>query len=169
MKSNSIFVCKVKDMKAILGITVLAFLAACGTTKIKGDGEGQVIESKKEEKEVKAKIGYSFVPKDSVQSTSIDTVFIEGNTLTLKVHYGGGCEEHFFALEGSASISKSLPPIRNIRLSHQSKLDVCKAIVYKTLRYDISEYAYKKEAGSEIFLTLEGYNERLKYTYVAQK
>ena len=155
-------------MKSILGITGIALLVACGTTKIKGDGEGQVIESKKPEKEVKAGIGYSFVPKDSVQNTSIDTVFIVGNTLTMKVHYGGGCEDHFFALEGSASISKSLPPIRNIRLSHKSKQDVCKAIVYKTLRYDISEFAYQKEAGSEIFLTLEGYNERLKYTYVSK-
>jgi len=155
-------------MKSVFGIAALVILAACSTAKIKGDGEGQVINTGKPEKLMKATIGYKFIPKDSVLSTVIDTAYIDGNTMTIKVHYGGGCGEHFFALEGNQAISKSLPPIRTITLSHSGKQDVCKAIVHKTLRFDISDFAYKKENGSEIFLNLEGYDEQLKYTYVSK-
>ena len=153
-------------MKAIIGISTILVLAACATQKIKGDGEGQTLSSSKPEKLEAATIGYSWVSKDSMQSTVIDTAFITGNTMTLEVTYGGGCEKHMFKLEGSKSISKSLPPIRNIRLAHIAKADMCKALIKKTLRYDISEFAYKKEAGSEIFLNIEGYDGNIKYTFV---
>lgn len=150
----------------IIAVSVLA-LAACGTARIKGDGTGQTIETKKMEKIQPAELGYSKLAADSLQTTTILSASITGNTLTLQVQYGGGCEDHFFRLEGSEIISKSLPPIRPIRLVHTGKKDLCKALIIKTLQFDLSTIAYQKEDGNQIRLTLEGYEEELMYTYTA--
>ena len=74
-----------------------------------------------------------------------------------------------FALSGSPNISKSLPPIRSIRLA-VTKIPVKKgdssvAMFEQTLVFDIRELAYKQEVGSEIYLQFEGAKERYLYTY----
>ena len=135
---------------------------------MKGNGEGQTIESKKMEKLQPAVLAARRAPSDTLQSTTIDTAYIDGNTMWIKVSYSGGCEEHHFDLEGNTSISKSLPPIRTVALIHSGKKDNCKAMIIKTLQFDISELAYQKEEGSQIKLILEGYKPQLMYTYKAK-
>src|SRR4051812_44223791 len=119
-------------MKTIFSATLLLALCACGATKIKGNGEGQTIETKKMEKLQPAVLGERRAASDTLQSTSIDTAFIEGNTIWIKVQYPGGCQDHHFDLEGSTAISKSLPPIRSVALIHSGKKDNCKAMIIKT-------------------------------------
>jgi hypothetical protein len=87
------------------------------------------------------------------------------NTLYLDVAYSGGCKKHDIQLVGSASIMKSLPPIRSIKLIHNSNNDSCREHITKTLAVDIRELAYQKEKGSVIYLTLDGWKERLTYTF----
>lgn len=96
---------------------------------------------------------------------NIQSAKIEGNNLILEVSYGGGCEEHDFSLVGSQMISKSLPPIRSVKLIHDAHGDKCKALIMKTLTFDISNMAYKQEKGSEIMLKIDGLKENLKYTF----
>lgn len=105
------------------------------------------------------------IPEKSDPLT-IDTAYITGNILTLGLTYGGGCKDHTFQVIGSEMISKSLPPVRAVSLIHQANEDHCRAIVNKTIQVDISALAYKQEAGSEIFLGIDGYKEKLKYTFV---
>ncbi len=69
------------------------------------------------------------------------------------------------SLVGSEMISKSLPPIRAVKLIHNAREDKCKALIMKTLTFDISNLAYKQEVGSEIFLKLDGVADNLKYTF----
>ena len=79
--------------------------------------------------------------------------------------YGGGCKDHEFQLIGSLAIAKSYPPIRGIQLVHKANEDNCRALVRKRLEVNIEEIAYQQEEGSEIYLSLEGWKERIKYTY----
>lgn len=152
-------------MKTIFSLILLAGLFACGASKIKGDGSGQTIETKKMQKGEPAILGYSKIEADSLLPLTIDSAYISGNNLMVTVKYGGGCEKHDFRLEGQTAISKSLPPIRSIRVVHTGKKDMCKALIIKNLQFDLTELAYTKEEGSQIKLSLEGYKEQLMYTY----
>lgn len=156
-------------MKTLLISLSVVILAACGTKKIEGDGSGQNIVLKKSEKKQPAQLGYSKQLPDSIQSFTVLSAHISGNTLSATVQYGGGCEDHVFTLEGSEAISKSLPPIRAIRLVSKGKKDACKALITKNLQFDISKLAYQQQAGSQIYLSLEGLNGNLLYTYSAGK
>ena len=92
-------------------------------------------------------------------------VKVSGNIMTLKVGYAGGCKNHEFSIIGSQMISKSLPPIRNIQLVHNSNDDNCKNYVTQTLSVDIRNFAYKKVIGSNIILKLNGWKDQIIYTY----
>ncbi len=152
-------------MKTIFSLILVAGLVACGACKIKGDGSGQTIETKKMQKGEPAILGYSKIAADSLQPLTIDSAYVDGNNLIVTVQYGGGCEKHDFKLEGQTAISKSLPPIRSIRIVHTGKQDLCKALIIKKLQFDLTELAYTKEEGSQIKFNLEGYKEQLMYTY----
>ena len=109
---------------------------------------------------------YDFTKKDvaSDSITIIDAKII-GNKLHLNVSYSGGCKNHDFKIIGNSLISKSLPPIRSVKLIHYANDDKCKKLVLDNLIIDISELAYKKESGSEIYLQLEDVKERLLFTF----
>ena len=94
----------------------------------------------------------------------IQEASISGNKLLLKISYAGGCQEHSFQLVGAPQISKSLPPIRSIRLIHDGNQDACKAKIIKDIEIDISELCYKNETNSSIYLQLQGWKENLLYT-----
>jgi len=94
----------------------------------------------------------------------IQEATITGNKLLLKISYAGGCQEHSFQLIGANQISKSLPPIRSIRLIHDGNQDACKAKIIKDIEIDISELCYKNETNSSIYLQLQGWKENLPYT-----
>ncbi len=109
---------------------------------------------------------YDFTKKEitSDSITIIDAKII-GNKLHLNVSYSGGCKNHDFKIIGNSLISKSLPPIRSVRLIHYANNDECKKLILGNLIIDITELAYKKESGSEIYLQLEGVKERLLFTF----
>ena len=89
---------------------------------------------------------------------------IEGNLLFLTISYSGGCAEHAFTFVGSNMIAKSLPPIRNVNLLHDTD-DTCREYIEKELVVDLAALAYKQEAGSQIKLSYKGSKEYLLYTY----
>ena len=100
-----------------------------------------------------------------VQSTNII-----GNRLYVMVKAHPILSIEDFDLTGSTNISKSMPPIRSIRLDVK-KIPIKKGdpntvvMMEQTLVFDITDLAYKQEAGSQIYLQLEGAKERILYTY----
>ena len=90
---------------------------------------------------------------------------IINNQLHLNVSYSGGCEKHNFKITGDASISKSLPPIRSVELFHFANGDACKKLIIEELIINVSELAYKQEEGSEIYLSINGWNEKISYVF----
>ena len=89
---------------------------------------------------------------------------IEDNNLILKIGYSGGCSTHEFEFIGSSMISKSLPPIRSVKLIHRTD-DTCREYIERQLVVDLKELAYKKEAGSQIKLNIGANEGQLVYTY----
>lgn len=152
-------------MKIITILTASLLLMSCASKK-NADSK-----SKKSDIEmsgfdiiqVKATVGQFAKASDPINE--IDTVFIEGNTMYIDVVFGGGCKDHEFQLIGSLAIAKSYPPIRGIQLVHKANEDNCRALVRKRLEVNIEEIAYQQEEGSEIYLSLEGWKDRIKYTY----
>ena len=102
----------------------------------------------------------------SVESKNVQILKskIEGNNLILKIGYSGGCTTHEFEFIGSPMISKSLPPIRSVRLIHLTD-DTCREYIERELVIDLKELAYKKEAGSQIKLNIGANEGQLLYTY----
>lgn len=109
-----------------------------------------------------AAIGKINAPSDPF---TVKSVLVDGNKLFIAIQYSGGCEKHTFQFIGSSVIAKSLPPIRAVQLVHTANGDACKKLIEETLEIDISTLAYKPEAGSIIYLNLEGWAERIPYTF----
>jgi hypothetical protein len=156
-----------KNFSVILYLFFTLNLFSCMTKKhsqTSWNSENSRNDSKSDVKEQypHAELGLFSKTNDSY---TLEEVTIEGNFMILKVSYSGGCEQHDFRLIGSEMLSKSLPPIRAIQLVHNSKGDKCKSIVNETLKFSISNLAYKYESGSKIKLQLENYTNQLEYTY----
>lgn len=62
----------------------------------------------------------------------------DADTLVIDVRYGGGCVDHAFILIGSAAFAESNPVQTFMTLAHDARGDLCKALVFKTLRADIT-------------------------------
>lgn len=130
-------------------------LFSCGICKHKK-------QNSEETKMITATIGETNQTSDSY---SISDIKVKGNTMLIDISYSGGCEKHQFEMTGSQNIAKSLPPIRAIQLVHKANGDSCKKMVMETIEVDIKELAYKKEAGSTIYLTIEGWKDKVEYTF----
>jgi len=112
---------------------------------------------------VKAEIGDTKIESSSVQILKSS---IDGNLLTLKIGYSGGCAEHSFEFIGSEMIAKSLPPIRNVRLIHYANGETCRIYIERKLVIDLRELAYEKKSGSQIKLNISGQkDQQILYTY----
>lgn len=142
----------------VLSIAVLS----CGIKKNATKDEHSDSTAKPKETMITATIGEMSKTSDPM---TISSVQIDGNFMTIEVTYSGGCGEHSFQMIGSSTIAKSLPPIRSIQLVHSANKDECKKMIIQKIKVDISALTYKKESGSEIYLTLEGWKEKLKYTF----
>jgi hypothetical protein len=94
---------------------------------------------------------------------------ISKNQLLLNVSYSGGCEKHSFKINGDLQLSKSLPPIRSVNLIHYGNNDACKKLIIENLVIDIRDLAYKKEDGSEIYLSINGWTEKIHYVFKKNK
>jgi hypothetical protein len=99
----------------------------------------------------------------------IQSANIIGNRLHIIIKSHPMLNADDFDLTGSANISKSLPPIRAIRLDVKKipiqKGDNSIVMMEHDLVFDIKDLAYKQETGSQIYLQFEGAKERFLYTY----
>ena len=131
-------------------------------SEISADETG-IINKEYPDMNIKARIGDTKVESSSVQ---ILKTSIEGNFLTLKIGYSGGCAEHSFEFIGSEMIAKSLPPIRNVRLIHHSNGETCRIYIERKLVIDLRDLAYQKEVASHIKLNISGLkDEQILYIY----
>jgi hypothetical protein len=99
----------------------------------------------------------------------VQSMNVIGNRLYLIVKAHPMLTVEDFDLTGSGNISKSMPPIRAIRLDVKKipikKGDSQVVMMEQNLVFDITDLAYKQESGSQIYLQFEGAKERILYTY----
>ena len=148
---------------------LLAIIFSCKTQKNNKHCFLKKKKTEQTENTLKAKIIDSSSDTTKKESVSDDfkilDVKIIGNYLHLNISYSGGCEKHSFKIIGDLLLSKSLPPIRSVKLIHHGNNDACKKLIKENLVIDISDLAYKKEDGSEIYLSLDGWGERITYVF----
>ena len=141
-------------MKLLSILAVSALLFACNNTREVLDVDPINVK--------KAQIGD--VTQESAQTT-ITSVNLEGNILSLDIEYSGGCQDHSFEFIGSAAVMKSLPAKRAVKLVHDSNGDTCRELVSETIKFDIRALAVTETTGSEIILLLDGVKEPISYVY----
>jgi hypothetical protein len=89
---------------------------------------------------------------------------VNGDTLTVTVQYGGGCEPHDFQMHQNMRWMKSMPPQLNIYLEHENNNDMCRALITQDLFFDLSTCRYSN--GKSVILILNGDREKkIEYRY----
>lgn len=146
-------------MKTLLILSMTALFVAC---KSKQDSMNSENDMQKDHVHIVAEIGST---DEASSDLTINSVSVNGNEMMINLSYSGGCNEHEFKMYGNVNISKSLPPIRSIQLYHNNNGDSCKALITKDIHVDIKSLAYKQEKGSTIYLKLEGWKDRITYTF----
>jgi len=73
-----------------------------------------------------------------IDAFDVDSVSVSGDTLLVKVSYGGGCKEHDFFVVGTNAWSATTPPLMDVVVIHDGHLDFCKALVTQTLRIGLA-------------------------------
>ena len=151
---------------SILLFLALGFIFANCASKKHAYSENDLPNKKKMKNN--EKIENAILGEFPIQTDSIDilSVVIKENNLLIKIGYAGGCENHSFSLIGNKYISKSLPPIRRVMLGHDSNNDQCKELITRKIKFNIEEFAYKKVSGSQIILKLDGWKDRIIYTFI---
>jgi hypothetical protein len=155
-------------MKTLFFIGITLFVMGCKTGK--NANPDQITDTTMEDSYQKpqklvAKIGD--LSEGVSEGILISEVVVDGNNMEIEISYSG-CQRPVFELTGSSMIAKSLPPIRAIRLSHDGQTGDCKKLINERLIFDLKAFAYQQEEGSEMVLQLEGWKEKIKYTYTTK-
>lgn len=93
---------------------------------------------------------------------------VVGDTLSLDITYSGGCREHRFALLVDPAFMESQPVQVVARLAHDAGGDMCRALLMRTLRFDLSSLRQRYVAayggsGGTVLIGLEG--QQVRYTF----
>jgi Cu/Ag efflux protein CusF len=145
-------------------LPIILFFSACGSIK------QSKLANMTEVTAPKAYIRQNETMDMGAELFQVQSTNIIGNRLYVMVKAHPILSIEDFDLTGSTNISKSMPPIRSIRLDVK-KIPIKKGdpntvvMMEQTLVFDITDLAYKQEAGSQIYLQLEGAKERILYTY----
>ena len=152
-------------MKTIAFLFVGLLVFSCGTknNEVKNTDKTENMDQTKPEANIKIKARFGMF--DPSVDFEIKSIKVTGNTMFVDITFVGGCGVHDFDMVGNLSIMKSMPPQRKVKIIHRSKSELCKSIVSKTLEIDITDMANDKTPGSVIYLILEGWEERIEYTF----
>jgi hypothetical protein len=95
---------------------------------------------------------------------------VDGDRLDVTVRYGGGCREHEFALLVNPAFLESYPVQMHGVLAHDAKADACRALIQKTLQFDLNPLqrayraAYQTNTG-RIHLRVAGWPPVVEYSF----
>lgn len=108
-----------------------------------------------------------------MNSYSLTSAYIIGDTLFTRIIYGGGCEIHEIKLVAWNFFLESYPVKAKLLISHDSHGDLCKALITQYNKFDLSllkyEYqsTYSSSSGIIILdiLLSNGQSRTLQYTF----
>ncbi|MFM9985032.1 MAG: hypothetical protein ACKVOK_07330 [Flavobacteriales bacterium] len=89
---------------------------------------------------------------------------VSGDSLLIQVQYGGGCKDHGFKMTTNLMWLKSKPPQLNIYLEHENNEDNCRALMNRTLAFDLK--SIRNSSSDKIRLILNDDREKMiEYAY----
>ena len=100
----------------------------------------------------------------------LNAAAISGDTLTVTVSYGGGCADHFFALDASEPFRESDPVQLEVTFAHDANGDACERWITQDYVFDLAplqiryQEEYQQDSGT-IVLSLEGASGDLVYEF----
>lgn len=93
--------------------------------------------------------------KAGLNTITIDSSSISGNTLRLYVNYSGGCKKHDIDLIWTGIMAKSLPPQLPMTLRHNNHGDACRQVVSEFREFDLSPL--KSNGYKTMVLNIQGH------------
>ena len=94
---------------------------------------------------------------------------ISGDTLTVTVSYGGGCEDHAFTLVASEAFRESDPVQLQVALAHDANADACERWVTQDYSFDLlpikERFQSQYQESGTIILQLEDAPAELVYEF----
>ncbi len=160
-------------MKKSIIIAVIAssliVVSCCKRKSVPTDTNKSTVEEVKGTTEDKSSLEPITINSEYVWSGSTDAFTmlskrVGGDTLYLEVQYGGGCEDHVFTLNTNMRWLKSMPPQLNLHVEHESKDDKCRALITKTLTFDLK--TIQTPSSQAVKLIIDGDSEnKLNYRY----
>ncbi len=101
---------------------------------------------------------------------TIESATIAGDALQATVTFGGGCARHRIALLISQVFMESHPVQVHARLAHDADADMCKALLRRTLTFDLTplKRRYRASYGggsAAIIINLSGLPRSLRYDF----
>jgi hypothetical protein len=159
-------------MKKILFILSALVIIASSCCQKKATANASAVEGEKmpmgaamtNEPMQKINVNSEYVRKESTDNFTMLSKKVSGDTLWLEVQYGGGCEEHVFTVNTNMKWLKTSPPQLNLYVEHDSKNDMCRALVTKKIAFDLS--SIKNASSKSIKLIIDGDAEnKLTYSY----
>lgn len=102
---------------------------------------------------------------------TLNSTTINGDTLTINVSYGGGCEKHDMTLVVSESFLESFPVQLHVSLAHNANGDACEAWLTEDHNFDLTpiktmyQKVYQQEAGTIILRLKDAPNVDLVYKF----
>lgn len=93
----------------------------------------------------------------------IEQAELSGNQLYITIAYSGGCKEHELNLYHNKMLSKSMPPILNIYLTHENNGDECEQYITKEIIFDVSTLEKDFPELKQIKLQLSNFGNTLMY------
>jgi len=104
--------------------------------------------------------------KYSMDAFRMDSAYVDGDWLRMRVSYGGGCRDHEFHLWKLPPNALDPPPVE-LALSHDANDDMCDAYITRWLTYSL--VPLRERGKSEVVFLLRGSPEMSayfgKYTY----
>lgn len=147
-------------MKYLVLTIITFFLASCHTHKPASNDDN----NKPVIKEVV--LDNNFVqPKENADFKVLEAS-IEGDVLTMKVSYSGGCKTHVFNAYFNGMYMKSMPPKASIYIEHINDNDLCKELITEEIQFNLTNV--KSPGTTEDYTVMVGmtnYEGYLEYKY----
>jgi hypothetical protein len=88
---------------------------------------------------------------------------VEGDSLLVRLQFGGGFREHRFGLFSVGPATKSLPRQQSLLMMHDSKGDMGRALITEDRAFDLKPY--RDPLHHVVMIRLDGWPDGLDYTY----
>jgi len=102
-------------------------------------------------------------PRPLASPFSVLDAAVDGDSLRVKLQFGGGFRTHDFTLVSGGPATKSLPRQQPLKLLHDAQGDMGRALIQENRSFYLTPF--RDPSQPRILLSLEGWPDMLNYIY----